>query len=51
MLTSPANPAAILVMLAGGEGTVEITDSVNHDRRADQLKISAAARRPDAGTG
>ena len=24
---------------------------VNHDRRADQLKISAAARRPGAGTG
>jgi pimeloyl-ACP methyl ester carboxylesterase len=27
VLTSPANPAAILVMFAGGEGTVEITDS------------------------
>jgi hypothetical protein len=27
VLTSPANPAAIFVMFAGGEGTVEITDS------------------------
>ena len=27
LLSSPANPAATLVMFAGGEGTVEITDS------------------------
>lgn len=27
VLNSPANPAAILVMFAGAEGTVEITDS------------------------
>jgi hypothetical protein len=39
VFTSPPNPAAILVMFAGGDGTVEIADNGTIDRYAGNFLV------------
>ena len=39
MFTSPSNPVAILVMLAGGDGTVDIADTGTIDRHAGNFLV------------
>jgi pimeloyl-ACP methyl ester carboxylesterase len=39
VFTSPSNPAAILVMFAGGDGTVDIADTGTIDRHAGNFLV------------